>query len=206
MVSKYVGKCQPILPAVYEESLSYYESICKLIAKINELVDAVNNIKLDILDEANAYTDEEIRKMESRVNDAVASVIALKQEIENEFDDFKNITNETLNEFSKKIDLLYDHVNDIVYSINARTDLVIKQNNEFIFKEIENNILKNITVLNYFTGENVSVQEMFNYLAMFHLENAMTYAMLYTKNITVDFLIGKHMTYTDLVRNGNTIL
>ena len=206
MVSKYFGKCQPILPAVYEDSLSYYESICKLIAKINELVDAVNNIKLDILDEANAYTDEEIRKMESRVNDAVNSVIALKQEIENEFDDFKNITQETLNEFSEKIDLLYDHVNDIVYSINARTDLVIKQNNDFIFKEIENNILKNITVLNYFTGENVSVQEMFNYLSMFHLENAMTYAMLYTKNITVNYLADKHITYTDLVRNGNTIL
>lgn len=206
MVSKYFGKCQPILPAVYEDSLSYYESICNLIAKINELVDAVNNIKVDILDEANAYTDEEIRKMESRVNDAVNSVIALKQEIENEFDDFKNITQETLNEFSEKIDLLYDHVNDIVYSINARTDLVIKQNNEFIFKEIENNILKNITVLNYFTGENVSVQEMFNYLSMFHIENAMTYAMLYTKNITVDFLVGKRITYTDLVRNGNTIL
>lgn len=206
MVSKYVGKCQPILPAVYEESLSYYESICKLIAKINELVDTVNNIKLDVLDKANAYTDEEIRKMESRVNDAVASVIALKQEIENEFDDFKNITNETLNEFSEKIDLLYDHVNDIVYSINARTDLVIKQNNEFIFKEIENNILKNITVVNYFTGENISVQEMFNYLSMFHLENSMTYAMLYTKNITVDYLVGKNITYTDLVRNGNTIL
>ena len=206
MVSKYFGKCQPILPAVYEDSLSYYESICKLIAKINELVDAVNNIKLDILDEANAYTDEEIRKMESRVNDAVNSVIALKQEIENEFDDFKNITQETLNEFSEKIDLLYDHVNDIVYSINARTDLVIKQNNDFIFREIENNILKNITVLNYFTGENVSVQEMFNYLSMFHLENAMTYAMLYTKNITVDYLAGKHITYTNLVRNGNTIL
>lgn len=206
MVSKYFGKCQPILPAVYEDSLSYYESICKLIAKINELVDAVNNIKVDMLDEANAYTDEEIRKMESRVNDAVNSVIALKQEIENEFNDFKNITEETLNEFSKKIDLLYDHVNDIVYSINARTDLAIKQNNDFIFKEIENNILKNITVLNYFTGENVSVQEMFNYLAMFHIENAMTYAMLYTKNITVDFLVGKRMTYTDLVRNGNTIL
>ena len=206
MVSKYFGKCQPILPAVYEDSLSYYESICKLIAKINELVDVVNNIKLDMLDEANAYTDEEIRKMESRVNDAVNSVIALKQEIENEFNDFKNITEETLNEFSEKIDLLYDHVNDIVYSINARTDLVIKQNNEFIFKEIENNILKNITVLNYFTGENVSVQEMFNYLSMFHLENAMTYAMLYTKNITVNFLVGKRITYTDLVKNGNTIL
>ena len=206
MVSKYFGKCQPILPAVYEDSLSYYEDICKLIAKINELVDVVNNIKLDILDDANAYTDEEIRKMESRVNDAVNSVIALKQEIENEFNDFKNITEETLNEFSEKIDLLYDHVNDIVYSINARTDLVIKQNNEFIFKEIENNILKNITVLNYFTGENVSVQEMFNYLSMFHLENAMTYAVLYTKNITVDYLVGKRITYTDLVRNGNTIL
>lgn len=206
MASKYFGKCYPILPTVYEDSLSYYESICKLIAKINELVDVINNINVDILDKANAYTDEEIRKMESRVNDAVSSVLALKQEIENEFKDFKNITEETLNEFSEKIDLLYDHVEDIVYSINARTDMVIKQNNDFIFREIENNVLKNITVVNYFTGENVSVQEMFNYLSMFHLENAMTYAMLYTKNITVDFLVGKNITYTELVRNGNTLL
>lgn len=30
--------CQPVLPAVYDDSLSYYEVICKLTDKINELV------------------------------------------------------------------------------------------------------------------------------------------------------------------------
>ena len=37
--------CQKVLPLVYDESLSYYEAICKLTDKVNELVDIVNNLE-----------------------------------------------------------------------------------------------------------------------------------------------------------------
>ena len=57
---------------------------------------------------------------------------------------------------------------------NNRTDLQIERNNEYIFREIEDNILANLTVINYFTGERMSVQDMFNYLASLHTENAIT--------------------------------
>ena len=30
--------CQKVLPLVYDESLSYYEVLCKVVAKLNELI------------------------------------------------------------------------------------------------------------------------------------------------------------------------
>ena len=32
--------CQKVLPLVYDDSLSYYELLCKVVEKINEMVDA----------------------------------------------------------------------------------------------------------------------------------------------------------------------
>jgi hypothetical protein len=37
--------CQKVLPLVYDNSLSYYEVLCKLTNKINELVDTVNELE-----------------------------------------------------------------------------------------------------------------------------------------------------------------
>lgn len=34
---------QSILPVVYDDSLSYYEVLCKVVAKINEIVGFVND-------------------------------------------------------------------------------------------------------------------------------------------------------------------
>ena len=89
---------------------------------------------------------------------------------------------------------------------NNRTDLQIERNNEYIFREIEDNILSNITVINYFTGERLTIQDMFNYLASLHLQNAITYDGLRDKNLTYAELIAKSITYTELVKNGATLL
>ena len=35
--------CQKVLPLVYDDSLSYYEAICKLIGKMNEIIESINN-------------------------------------------------------------------------------------------------------------------------------------------------------------------
>ena len=36
-------RCQKILPLVYDESLSYYENLCKLTSKMNEIIDNIND-------------------------------------------------------------------------------------------------------------------------------------------------------------------
>lgn len=45
--------CQKVLPLVYDESLSYYEVLCKLIHFINQLIDAINEM-VDVLEEHDA--------------------------------------------------------------------------------------------------------------------------------------------------------
>lgn len=35
--------CQKVLPASYDDSLSYYEQLCKLTEKMNEIIEAINN-------------------------------------------------------------------------------------------------------------------------------------------------------------------
>lgn len=42
--------CQKVIPLVYDESLSYYEMLCKLMHRINQLIDAINEI-IDILED-----------------------------------------------------------------------------------------------------------------------------------------------------------
>lgn len=36
--------CQKVLPLVYDDSLSYYEILCKIKSKIDEIIDKINNI------------------------------------------------------------------------------------------------------------------------------------------------------------------
>lgn len=205
-VNKIHPRCLPILPTVYDESLSYYESVCKLVSKVNELVDFINNIKLDVFEEAKAYTDGEIVALDDRVTQAVKDVQEIEKELSRQYEVFEIETTNKIDGFDKRLVEMSDRINGIVDVVNARTDLAIEQNNAYIFDQIENNILSNINVINYFTGETISVQDMFNYLATLHLENSLTYAVLVTKAITVDYLIGKSLTYTQLVKNGGTLL
>ena len=39
--------CQKVLPLVYDESLSYYEVLCKVVDYLNHMLDDVNNIIKD---------------------------------------------------------------------------------------------------------------------------------------------------------------
>lgn len=43
--------CQKILPLTYDESMSYYEFLCKLVSIINEIIEVVNEIKPQDLSE-----------------------------------------------------------------------------------------------------------------------------------------------------------
>ena len=55
--------CYKVLPLVYDESLSYYEVLCKVIAKINEIINGINilqifNFKEKTINEFNEINEE----------------------------------------------------------------------------------------------------------------------------------------------------
>lgn len=173
-----------------------------LLNKMKELDSRLDGIVKETLELTKNYVDTRLETYQSQIN-------SIRQEIE---------------ELSQRTDTLSTHVAKEVLRLeskileaerkaeslfiisNNRTDLQIERNNEYIFREIEDNILGNITVINYFTGEHMTVQGMFDYLASLHVENAITYNGLRDKNLTYTELIAKNISYTELIKNGATLL
>lgn len=215
--------CQKVIPLVYDDSLSYYESVCKLVAKINEMVDALNNISLDVIGEANKYTDtainnalEDVDKRLGEVNEikeallqqyteTIAEANKIKEELNREYAEFEKLTNAQLLLFNDRMDKYDKEIDDVVVGVNARTDLAIQQNNDYIMSEIGKGYV-DIKVRNYFTGLSTTLQDMFDYLATLHIDNSIVYNDLVSKQLTFNTLVSRDVKYTELALYGGALL
>lgn len=72
-------RCFKVMPLVYDESLSYYEVLCKLTYKINEVIEQLSSDYSEIykyidqqdkitLNSANNYTDSKVSELELVIN------------------------------------------------------------------------------------------------------------------------------------------
>ena len=173
-----------------------------LLNKMKELEGRLDGI----LEEALKLTKEYVDRRLSEYQEQIAQI---RKEIQAVSDRTDELSAEMVQQVMRLEGLISDaerQAESLFIIANNRTDLQIERNNEYIFREIEDNILANITVINYFTGERTTVQNMFDYLASLHLENAITYNGLRDKNLTYTELINKRITYTELVKNGATVL
>lgn len=173
-----------------------------LINKMKDLEGRLDGIVEEALSLTKEYVDERLAGYQAQISD-------IKREINKLYSQDDKISAEIVRQVARLEDLISDaerKAESLFVIANNRTDIQIERNNEYIFREIEDNILANISVLNYFTGERVTVQNMFDYLAALHLQNAITYTELANKNLTYNALIEKSITYTELVRNGATAL
>lgn len=195
----------PIMPLVYEDALSYIETLGQMANKINEVIEAITNISSETLDMANSYTDGKVAEALVSIEKAVEDVELIRGEIIRANEEFKTAVNSKIGAIEYDFDKLKekttaDYLSGIIYTNNA-----ITQNNEYLLTHLESELSK-VKVLNYFTGEMVSVQDMFDYLARFHLTNAISVNTLVSRRKTVNQLVALNMTLTDLATNGGTLI
>ena len=176
-------KTQPIIPLVYGDALSYMEMVAKLTQKVNEVIDNVNAIEVDILNDANSYTDSQVQEALSDVSKTVNEIISLKEELERNYSEFTNLTNAQLVLLGNRIDSTNKRIDETIVAVNEYTNLAIDQNNSYILSNLSQ-YLSQVKVINFFTGESVSIQGMIDYLAMLHVENALNYDMLIDNSVT----------------------
>lgn len=173
-----------------------------LLNKMKELDGRLDGIVEETLKLTKEYVDDRLINYQAQISE-------IRRDIERLYDKDAELSDEMIREVLRLeglISLAERKAESLFIISNNRTDLQIERNNEYIFREIEDNILGNITVINYFTGERVTVQNMFDYLASLHLQNAITYNGLRDKNLTYTELVAKSITYTELVKNGGTLL
>lgn len=160
-----------------------------LLARINELEETIRNLEGDILEEANAYTDAKITErlagVEAEFNAFKEIVNQRTSELSNEFDEFVVTVNARMAIADANIRAISARVDSALATANSYTNQAIINNNEYIIDQTTK-ALGGVTVLNYFTGARVSIQEMFDYLAQFHLTNAISINQLVNRQKSVD--------------------
>ena len=136
--------CQKVLPAVYDQSLSYYEVLCKLAAFLNKMVEELEKMQDNIDALHKAYKDlqdwvnAEIARFEAHMEQHFDD---LTRELWNRFEEYKNNTNTTLQQWFHEYETtttnnLNKKFNDFVNNANTRIDQMFNTytsstNNEF---------------------------------------------------------------------------
>ena len=158
-----------------------------------------------IASKAYIYTDEKFDEIVNEFNDFKNYVTGELEKSKNDYDEFSSYVTNRLVLTDNKIKELQKNLDSALASANDYTDRAILFNNEYIIDQTTK-ALSTVTVLNYFTGERVSIQEMFDYLAQFHLQNAITYEQIESRQKTVDFIVGLNKPVTEFVLNGGTLI
>ncbi len=166
------------------EKVSEIETV---IEDLNERYSSFDNL----LDEAKAYTDDEIVVYDEQLNIIRADITKLSSRLDTEI----SLLSNTL---GSRIDTLASTcaVND--------THLTQKINEQWEdMKEYIASQVIEVKVRNFFTGNLVTVQSMLDYLARFHLENATTYNKVSGGN-TYSHYADKMQSYEYVIANAST--
>ena len=134
MIKKIRTHFMAVLPLVYDDTLSYYEQLCKFADKLNEVIDNINNFHDEVSAEIDAkiaelkvYVDEENKKQDLAVDEKIENVYKYIQ---------------------KQIELIYQYVD------NGDSVLKIYVNSEIdkLKKYVDDTILGDIIVYDPTTG------------------------------------------------------
>lgn len=125
--------CQKVLPLVYDDSLSYYEVLCKVVDYLNKTMEDVGVLHEDVEALHEAY-----RQLQSYVNDYF-STLDVQQEINNKldvmatdgtldrlllpyFNAYTDEINQIVSEQTERITIFEDGVNNELSNQNTRMD------------------------------------------------------------------------------------
>ena len=182
-----------------------------IIAKVKELNQRVDNISAEIAAEVvpivEEYVDQELQGVIDEFN-------ALKDSFDTLSDDFDGLSQQFIDlagdfdglvtDTQNKINDLKGYIDGQIVGVNARTDAAIVANNDYILGQLSQ-FLSEIKVLNYFTGEYVTIQDMFDYLAGLHVTDGIDYDTMAQRALTYNQFAALNITYTDLAIHGGSL-
>lgn len=207
-------RCYKILPLAYDDSLSYYEVLCKVTGKLNEVISALGEI---------TDNDDEIKALAEKVNENILAINNLEGEyseihenlnvLQKDYGETKQLV-ESLNDiithlnlnidakinhidakFTGRIDTLQNDINAELYVIEGEIDKII----DTINKKYA------IDVYNYSANRRLSLDRN-NTKLYIDLENGISASEYETLNLTAEEYAKYAITALDYIKNASILL
>ena len=197
-VEKFRFRCIKVLPTVYEDALSYYETLCKISAKLNEVIEQLNQYDPEsvvnevISERLAAYTNTTVVPL---INDAKAILQASIDNLSDDYYAYKQTINNQIGELNTRLTGLGITVAGIEERCNDYTDQKVAE------------VVYNLPLMpSPLTGEDVTVFQAINELAQLMRNDALTAAEYDAKNLTASAYDAKLLTAFQYDWHGKTLL
>ena len=170
--------------------------------------EALDNIEDRVYNHVMETVQPQIDEIKGEVTALSNSFDLFKTEVRNAITDFENTVNDQIADLERRFLQLINTVNALVNQAKLYSDIQNENLYNRIVDDINNGVIGigDVKVINYITGETMTIQQMFNYLCIFHLTNPITYTQLALKGISYSALAALNLTYTDVIVNGNVLI
>ena len=176
-----------------------------ILETVSNLEKRVDSLKTEFLEQANKYTDEKIAELKNDLSELEQELNTVVAELQEQYSEFTGVINARIQFIQNDIDSLNQKIDAEIIGANEYTNQAIIQNNDYLIEKLSET-LGSLLVINFFTGEKITIQEMFDTLAKLHIQDPLTYTEYAEKNITNENLVLLNMTYTDLVLRGKQLI
>ena len=163
-----------------------------------KLDNAISDITAQVIINVRQYVDDQLADLEAEFAQIKLDFAEVQRNVDTLNDSFTSFTNYV----EGQITFIKNYIDAQVRATNERTDALIASNNQLLLQEMRT-YLNQIEVVNYFTGELTTIQDMFNYLASLHLQQSIDYDTMASRSKTYTWLAAQNKTYTDLAMSGN---
>ena len=159
-----------------------------------------------VADDLTTYVNNQIDAIQRELDTFRADFEDAIQDLDDRYAAFILDVNNTLHQYDLRIAAFKQYIDDQITIVNAVTDTKIANNTAYIFREISENLVPNLKVINFFDGTQVSIQEMFDILASLHITDGIDYATLASRNKTYADITALTISYQQLLEHGNTLI
>ena len=176
-----------------------------ILETVSNLEKRVDSLKNEFLEQANKYTDEKFAELKSDLAELEQELNTVVGELQSQYSEFTRVINARIQFIQNDIDDLNQKIDAEIIGANEYTNQAIAQNNDYLIEKLSETV-GSLLVVNFFNGEKVTIQEMFDTLAKLHIQDPLTYTEYAEKNITNENLLLLNISYTDLVLRGKQLI
>lgn len=176
-----------------------------LLKEVKALGVRIDGLKDDIITKANRYTDQKISSIKNDFDALKAEFNRIVADLDEQYDTFIDVVEAQFEFMREEIRSFEARMSAQETRINERTDIAIQQALDAFSEKIPEEF-EQLTVNNFFTGQLVSIQDMFDYLASLHVQNGLTYDEITAKQKTYAQMAAYNATYQQITLNSASII
>lgn len=177
------------------------EEMSALEVNLNELE---ARVEANAIAAAKEYVTQEMTEIRAEFSALSKKVDDGINQLNSDYEEFEKTVQNQIELINQRVRAFEQELNASIIGVNARTDLKISQNNDYLLDQVNKGVL-NVKIYNPFTGVLETMQSVINNLAHFHMEGGIKCSEMIERALSCAEVEALNVSCYDLVISGKEL-